>query len=214
MNCIDAQRQIMPFINNKLEFDQLEEFINHVNICPNCMDELEVYYVLLASMKQLDEDKELSNDFHQDLMNLITQSEERIFHKKLVHIRKKIALFFMIMVVAAFSSIRLSEYVVEDVLPREVTESNYRIDNLFHMKNTIDLTGTISDAKTMNLSELALTEKISQNLSDIYVYLKVTDPDGAARMEEQFGNQIWKGVKITSGIGEQQTVPEWTILQY
>lgn len=213
MNCIDAQRQIMPFINNKLGNDQLEEFINHVNLCPNCMDELEVYYVLLSSMKHLDEDKELSNDFHQDLMDLLIRSEEKIFHDKLVHIRKKIILVIMISIVAVLSSFRLGEYVVEDVLPHQVKESNYQLD-LFHMNNNIEINIPASEGKSINPGELLLAEKISRNLSDIYVYLKETDPYGAAKMEEQLGNLIWKDVKISNGIGLQRSIPNWTILQY
>ncbi len=214
MNCIDTQRHIMPFINNKLENNQLEEFINHVNLCPNCMDELEVYYVLLSSMKHLDEDKELSKDFHQDLMDLLTHTEEKIFHDKLVHIRKKIILIIMISIVAVASSFRLGEYVVEDVLPHEVKESNYQMDNLFYMSNKIKINSPASEFKSMNQGERMLAERINQNLSDIYVYLKETDPDGAAKMEEQFGNLIWKDVQISNGVGLQQSIPNWTILQY
>lgn len=214
MNCIDAQRMIMPFINNELNMDQLEEFINHVNNCSNCMEELEVYYVLLSSMKQLDEDKELSNDFHQDLMDLLTQSEERILHEKLLHIRKRIALIVMITIVAVISSFRLGELVVEDVLPHVVSESNYRMDNLFHMNNEINLTNTDIGIPFYNQGEHTLTRKISQNLSDIYVYVNETDAEGAKKMQEQFGNQIWKDTNITSGIGLQLSFPEWTVLQY
>lgn len=214
MKCIDTQRQIMPFINNKLDNEQLEEFVNHVNICPNCMDELEVYYVLLSSMKHLDEDKELSTDFHHDLMDLLTQSEEKIFHDKLVHIRKKVILIIMISIVAVLSSFRIGEYVVEDVLPHEVKESNYQMEHLFHMNNKIKINNLDSEFTSLNQGERVLTEMITKNLSDIYVYLKEKDPDGAAKMEEQFGSLIWKDVQISNGIGLQLSIPNWTVLQY
>lgn len=214
MNCIDAQRQIMPFINNELDINQLEDFINHVNYCPNCMDELEVYYVLLTSMKQLDEDKELSNDYHLDLMELISQSEERILHDKLVHIRKRVILIVMITIVAILSSFRIGEFVVEDVLPHEVKESDYSMNDLFHMHNRIDLSDTDYGIPYYNQGERALADKISGSLSDIYLYLSETDRDGAGRMYEQFGVEIWSDVNISNGVGLQLSFPDWTVLQY
>ncbi len=187
MNCIEAQRLIMPFINNKLDINQLEEFVEHVNSCPDCMEELEVYYVLLAGMKQLDEDKELSDNFHQDLMDVLRQSEERIFRDKVLHIRKRIILIVMITLVAVVSSFRLGEFVVEDVLQPEVTESNYLVDNLFHMDNKLDFDNSYFYDK-----EDVLPGMILEDLPDIYVYLIGVDSEGAKKMEEHFGDRIWK----------------------
>lgn len=203
MNCIEAQRQIMPFINKKLNIEQLDDFINHVNNCSDCMDELEVYYVLLAGMKQLDEDKELSKNFHQELLNVLKQSEERIFHDKLLHIRKRIVLIVLIAAVGIISSLRLGEIVVEDVLDKEVTESNFMVDNLFHIDKTLNLEPPYSlDAKGR------LESRISTNLTDIYNYIKERDTEGAVKMEDNFSSQIWLDGKSLgeTGIpkGEQQ----------
>ena len=189
MNCIEAQRLIMSFIDDKLDINQLEEFINHINSCPDCMEELEVYYVLLAGMKQLDEDKELSNNYHQDLMNRLKQSEDLIFRDKMNHIRKRIILSIMITLVAIISSFRLGEFVVEDILQNEVTESNYMMDNLFFMDNRFAL-----DNPTLLDRNDTFSRIILKNLPDIYVYLKETDSQGAKKMLEHFGNQtigIW-----------------------
>lgn len=203
MNCIEVQRLIMPFINKELDIDQLEDFVNHVNTCSNCMEELEVYYVLLSGMKQLDEDKELSDDFHQDLMNILKQSEDHILNDKILHIRKRVILIIMITLVAVVSSFRIGEIVVEDVLNKEVTESNYRMENLFY-NNFYLLTN----------SKSGLSESILKNAPNIYVYLRETDTDGAEKMKEEYGEQIWEGVKLPTGVGLQLNIPDWTILSY
>jgi hypothetical protein len=169
MTCIDTQRLITPFIQGELDIDQLEEFINHVKSCPDCMEELEVYYVLISGMKQLDEDKVLSNDFHQDLMNMIKRSEDRIFHYKFLHIRKRLVLAILITLTAMVSSFRLTELVVDEINK----ESNYLVDNLFI---------TYDDPKVKAI--------IINNLADIYSYLKEKDPESAKKLKEHYNEEI------------------------
>lgn len=209
MNCIDVQRLIMPFINDELDMEQLEDFVHHVNSCPDCMEELEVYYVLLAGMKQLDEDKELSNDFHQDLVNILRQTDERIIHFKFLHIRKRIILIILIAIVAIISSVRIGEFVVEDVLHKEVTKSNYLVVNIFRPKQTLYSTtpGLINKNKSLDYI-------ILKNLADIYVYLRVENRESAKLMEKKFGDEIWENEKIKKGVGLQLTIPDTTILYY
>jgi len=68
---MEAQSLITRFINDELEIVELEEFIKHIESCSECREELEVYYALLTAMKQLDEDKNLSQDFSQELQEKI-----------------------------------------------------------------------------------------------------------------------------------------------
>lgn len=169
MTCIDTQRLITPFIQGELEIDQLEEFVNHVKNCPDCMEELEVYYVLISGMKQLDEDKVLSNDFHQDLMNMIKRSEDRIFHYKFLHIRKRIVLIVLITLTAIASSFRLTELVVDEINK----ESDFLVDNLFI---------SYEDPRVKTL--------ILENIADIYAYLYENDPESAKKIKERYKKEL------------------------
>lgn len=101
MNCLKAQSMITPFINNKLNINELEDFLDHVNTCPNCKEELEVYYALLTAMKQLDEDKNLSSNFVQELNEKLELAEEQIIHAKYTYYRK-IAILILTMILLAF----------------------------------------------------------------------------------------------------------------
>lgn len=67
MTCLEAQSKIMAFIEDKLPDDELREFIKHVKTCENCSEELEIYYTLIVGMRQLDENKNLSTNFKQEL---------------------------------------------------------------------------------------------------------------------------------------------------
>lgn len=114
MTCMEAQALITPFINDQLDIATLEQFIDHVEKCADCKEELEVYYALLTAMKQLDEDEEVSADFAKELENKLKESQEKILRAKLVHIRKRILFVILVIFIGLFTSVSVS--VVEEVL--------------------------------------------------------------------------------------------------
>ncbi len=195
MNCIDVQRLIMPFINGKLNNEELEEFINHINTCPNCMEELEVYYALIAGMKQLDEDEELSNDFHKDLIILIKESEDRILHSKMLHIRKRLVLLILISIVAVISSFRIGEFVVEEF--NKVKVSNYLVCDIFLLHNPLFMK---EDIKPVLMDPLP--KKIYSDLYGIFEYLYEHDKVAARNMVIKLSDVSWgdKGIPYVFGI--------------
>ena len=69
MNCQNAQSMVLNFINNKLDKEETRAFIEHVRDCKDCWEELEIYYVMLVGLKQLDEGEELAADFRKKLQN-------------------------------------------------------------------------------------------------------------------------------------------------
>lgn len=54
MNCKEAQRLLVPYINGELEEKQEDEFVRHIRHCPECYEELEVYSTVFAGIRQLD----------------------------------------------------------------------------------------------------------------------------------------------------------------
>lgn len=54
LTCKQAEKMIMPFIDFQLNEQELEEFLIHVETCPSCKEELEIYYTVSAGLKQLD----------------------------------------------------------------------------------------------------------------------------------------------------------------
>ncbi|MHB8130876.1 MAG: anti-sigma factor family protein [Mobilitalea sp.] len=129
MTCTKAQSMITPFINNKLNLKEIEDFLDHIGSCPICREELEVYYALLTAMKQLDEDKNLSDDFGLELSQKIERAQERILHIKYTYYRKKAILIISMILLAFLMSFRYAYKSEEQV--NNVTESNFRIRNSF-----------------------------------------------------------------------------------
>lgn len=82
MICNDARKQIVPYIKNQLSMDDTYKFINHVNGCSECMDELEIYYILEHGLS--DEDDVVSYDFKEMLNKQLADQKREIEDERLV----------------------------------------------------------------------------------------------------------------------------------
>ncbi len=67
MNHLEAQSYIIPFIEHRIPDSKQEDFVMHMQSCPKCHEELEVYYTLLVGMQQLDHNEKLCSNFEKDL---------------------------------------------------------------------------------------------------------------------------------------------------
>lgn len=61
MNCKQAQRLLVPYINGELDEKEEGEFDKHIRHCPECYEELEVYATVFAGIRQLDGAEETVN---------------------------------------------------------------------------------------------------------------------------------------------------------
>ncbi len=72
MTCKEAENLVIPYIRHELEDDQLmEEFLDHIDSCENCKEELEIYYTVEAGIRQLDSDTgnyNIKGDMEEDLL--------------------------------------------------------------------------------------------------------------------------------------------------
>ena len=50
MKCLEAQNLIRPFLEKKLTDEELSGFLDHVQDCPGCREELELYTAVYSSM--------------------------------------------------------------------------------------------------------------------------------------------------------------------
>lgn len=119
MTCLEAQSLITPYINDELDLDTMEAFLAHVNECKECKEELDVYYTLLTSMKLLDEDKELSNNFSQDLENKLKASAEKLRKRRNRRIRKRFYFLTVLLGFIIISSIQVGTVVIAPIVPKK-----------------------------------------------------------------------------------------------
>lgn len=76
MTCQEAERMVTPYINDELTGDELEAFLNHLEECKSCQEELEIYFMVDVGVKKLDEDGTF--DIAGDLKKKIEDSYSRI----------------------------------------------------------------------------------------------------------------------------------------
>lgn len=144
MDCLNAQRLITPFIKDELSMTELEGFLAHVKECPECREELEVYYALLTAIKLLDEDKEMSNNFTEDLNLKIRNCEEHIRRNKLNKVKRRIEFVFVmigVIIVSSLSIRKLSEIPVAPTNPPYVLRYSgipRRYDPMFRIRTEYD----------------------------------------------------------------------------
>lgn len=77
MTCREAEKLIVPYINDELTIDELDEFLEHVDSCDNCMEELEIHYMVDVGLKKLDED-DATYDIVGDLMRKMESSAREL----------------------------------------------------------------------------------------------------------------------------------------
>ena len=77
MNCQTAESMVNRYIEHDLSVDELENFLEHVENCPSCYDELETYFIVHAAMQQLDEQ---SRDSTLDLRELLEEDIRKSKH--------------------------------------------------------------------------------------------------------------------------------------
>lgn len=81
MTCKEAQALVIPYINQELTIEELEAFIEHVKTCRECREELEIYYIAMVGVRQLDSEGDISN-IKEDLERAITASIFKIRARK------------------------------------------------------------------------------------------------------------------------------------
>ena len=83
MNCQTAESMVTRYIEHDLSVEELESFLEHVESCPSCYDELETYFIVHAAIRQLDEEsKDSTLDFRELLEEDIRKSKHYILKKK------------------------------------------------------------------------------------------------------------------------------------
>ena len=99
IDCRQAETLVARYIKHTLSTDELEEFLDHIEHCSSCYDELETYFIVHEAIQQLDEKEDGTVlDFRELLVkyNPNAPQPQRWLHFLSV-------IFFMAVVIAAAS---------------------------------------------------------------------------------------------------------------
>lgn len=82
MNCQEAQSNVLNYINHKLNKEEVRQFIEHIRECDDCRDELEIYYITMIGMQQIDDGEFQTADFQKALKEDMCHRYEQCLREK------------------------------------------------------------------------------------------------------------------------------------
>lgn len=76
MNCKEAEKKIPSFLRGDLEGSNLTEFVEHIENCPECKEELSIQCLVVEGLERL----EGGNNFNlqEELLMKLEEAEHRI----------------------------------------------------------------------------------------------------------------------------------------
>lgn len=76
MNCKEAEKTIPSFLNDELDGDDLAEFVEHIEGCPECKEELSIQFLVAEGLEQLEQ----GNNFNlqEALVETLDSADDRI----------------------------------------------------------------------------------------------------------------------------------------
>lgn len=96
MTCSEAEKMIPVFLDDSLDNKNLGEFIEHMNSCPDCKEELTIQFLIKVGMKRL-EDGDTFN-LQGELDGMLSNARHRM---KVRHSLQVLADFLQLLVVFA-----------------------------------------------------------------------------------------------------------------
>ena len=85
MDCKTAQSLVIPYINDQLSDEELENFLDHLKHCKECYEELEIYFTIHYALQKLDEDGKVSFNIQYMLRENLKTARKRVLRRKFLH---------------------------------------------------------------------------------------------------------------------------------
>lgn len=75
MTCLEARKCIFNYLNHNLDDETLKKFMEHLEGCPDCMEELRITHMVYSGVARLDsENDEDSMDLDSEFRHTLEQS--------------------------------------------------------------------------------------------------------------------------------------------
>lgn len=76
MNCKETEKKIPSFLGDDLDGSKLEEFVEHIESCPECKEELSIQFLVVEGLERLEEGKNFN--LQEELLMKLEEAEHRI----------------------------------------------------------------------------------------------------------------------------------------
>ena len=105
MNCKDAEKKIPYFLQDELDGSRLKEFVEHINACSECREELSIQFLVSEGLERLEE----GNNFNlqEELLMKLEDAEHqvsihRILWRVLICLEAAVALAIVVALFVVF----------------------------------------------------------------------------------------------------------------
>ncbi|MBQ3665501.1 MAG: hypothetical protein II919_05285 [Lachnospiraceae bacterium] len=88
MKCSDFNQLIQSFTEDTLEEEYYDSFVKHARECSECMDELEIHYMIRVGLERMEDESTKSFDLKEELKEQLLRYErlaDKRFKRKVYH---------------------------------------------------------------------------------------------------------------------------------
>ena len=76
MTCKDADKHIQQFLDDDLDNRELADFLNHIESCPECKEELTIQFLVKVGMQRLEDGNTFN--LNKELEILLSDAKKRL----------------------------------------------------------------------------------------------------------------------------------------
>lgn len=99
MECREAERLIETFIDDKMDGRQLENFLEHIESCSACKEELSIQFLVAEGMHRLEEGNTF--DLQSELLHRLDMAHKRVQRRRMLRkllYYSEMAMIFLILI--------------------------------------------------------------------------------------------------------------------
>lgn len=130
MNCLEAQSKIIAYIDDNLEDQELKSFILHVKSCKDCMEELELHYILIVGTKQMDEGGNITSDFLKELHEKLDSQLKEVRKKEYFFKKLTFGISVAFLLVVCWQVLDLLQLITPIFYPEKEISEEEKVDFL------------------------------------------------------------------------------------
>lgn len=118
MNCMEARRMVIPYVDRTLTDNEMDLFLEHIEHCSECMEELDIYYTLYKAMNILDSGNHQEYNFKKMLEEDIRMAHRTLFRHKASRMTRFVAVLLAetLLLISVFTG-----YEMKNVHPEQST---------------------------------------------------------------------------------------------
>lgn len=127
VSCAEMQEMVIQYIENRLPESELVAFLNHIENCPSCKEDLMVNYSILTAIEQLSNDEDFSDSYVDEMEAKLSNSRLGILRGKRKMHRLRFLCLALMLCCGFVIGLSSAKDPVRYYLPEE-SESTFRLN--------------------------------------------------------------------------------------